>query len=98
MADSAKLQRLIARKERLQARLKQLEAQQGRRDARASVRARKRETRELILLGRLTKTMMAKSPRFAARIRRALDEWLTRPHDREIFHLDEQPSKRKGAP
>ena len=89
MATPNTLKRLRDRKERLQTRLKKLEVEQQLRDARAGVRARKAETRRLILLGRWLEMQIDRNPKVATWVRRGLDKWLDRPHDRALFGFDD---------
>ena len=76
-----RIARLERQREQLTNRLTRLRNEQR-------TRERKRETRRLILLGRLLRNDMRDDPEFAQRIRLRLDGFLTRPGDRALFGLD----------
>ena len=87
MANDAVLSNAQARLERLVERKRQIDARLARERARLEVSERKRETRRLILLGRLVENRMAEDEKLRNYISEHLERWLTRPDDRRLFNL-----------
>ena len=73
--------RLIEREARLR-------AERVRRDARASIIERRRETRRKILLGAFVLKAMRENPQYAEQVTKQIDKYLTKEGDRQLFGLD----------
>jgi hypothetical protein len=56
-----------------------------------AARQRKLRTRRLILMGSYMDHEITRSPEAHARLRRKLDRFLTRPRDRALFQLPDNP-------
>ena len=76
--NTARLEKLPQQRQHIEERIKQAEAVQR-------TLARKKETREKILLGALLKEWMAREPDIAQRVREELSRFLVRPVDRQVF-------------
>jgi hypothetical protein len=79
-------QKFLAEEKQLKEKIKQLAAQE-------SERQRKNDTRRKIITGALALEHMAQNPdsQFARTLQRLLDEYVTRPQERELFQLPPLP-------
>ena len=78
-----RLQKLLQKRQQLESRIKKAEAAD-------KAIARKKETRQKILLGTLLKEWMSSDPQLDQRVRQALPTFLVRPVDRQAFDLSHQ--------
>ena len=79
-----------ARLERLRRQRQQLEQRIKRAEAAEKAIARKKETRQKILLGALLKEWMDREPDVARRVQQELPRFLTRAVDRQAFGLSQE--------
>ena len=70
------------------AREAKLRARKARLEAAERARERKLRTRRLILMGSWMEHVVGRSEKARERMMRGLDEFLSRPRDRELFGLD----------
>lgn len=74
-----------------------LELEEKRLRARNRKEERRKDTRRKILIGSMLTTYADKNPRYQARLSLALDRFLTRKSDRDLFDLDaSEASSRSG--
>ena len=85
MNPNPRIERLLKQKEQILARIKQIEA-------REKSRQKKEDTRRKILLGAMVMEWMDKDEPFRKRVRLALDKFLTREMDRNLFGLTDSGS------
>ncbi len=74
--------------EQLEERKRKLEAQIKQEKARENSKKRKEETRRKILVGSMVLAQVEKGEWPEDRLRKAMDEFLTRDQDRALFGLD----------
>ena len=106
MNPQEELQRLLERQEALRQELKErkkelLEAQRVRKEtlkrqirraqSRITTAERKRRTRRLILIGTVVQSKVEINPKTEDWLKQALEEYLNRPQDRELFGLPPKP-------
>lgn len=83
MAKKTEAERLAELESRKSALEKQIEGIQ----ARQKKRARGRDTRRMVLIGRAVSAEAEKNPAAKQRLMALLDRYLSRPVDREVFNL-----------
>lgn len=71
----------------LEKRERQIKAQIQREKAKEREAARKRETRQKVIIGGMVKAHCDRDPAFAAEIDRLLQQYVTREHDRRALDL-----------
>ena len=81
-----RLQKLLEQRQQIEARIKKAES------AHKAI-AKKKETRQKILLGALLKEWMSHDAQIDQRVWQALPEFLVRPVDRQVFDLENQQSQ-----
>lgn len=79
--------------EKLKQQRDQLNARIAKENARQRAANRKDDTRRKILLGSLCEKMITEGQWPEEKVKEALDDFLTRPHDRALFGLDIEDQK-----
>ena len=94
------MDRAIRREKRLQQldeQVARIKAEKRRLKALASQDERKRDTRRLILMGSLLRARIKNGAWSEERLKEAMDEFLERDRDRELFALPPRQGSEKGA-